>query len=89
MTPALKLRASCGRSPPHVISTLLSDVDDDRPAPLDIDTVDRRQVNESGFLRAGDHARTDAGLAQMACRNAGLFSASRVAFVAAARISSM
>ena len=34
-----------------------ADVDDDGPAPLDVDTVDRRQVNESGFLRAGDHAR--------------------------------
>ncbi len=81
----LDVRADAARD----LDAAAADVHDDRRVARHADAVHRRQVDEPGLFGPGDDARADAGLAARSrCRNSPPFSASRVALVAAAMISS-
>ena len=66
MTPSLKLRPQLDAAPAPAgdLDAAAADVDDDRDFAGRADAVDRRQMDEPGFLGAGNDARPDACLAR-------------------------
>ena len=81
--------ARCAAAPQRDLDAAAADVDDDGRPVRRVHAVHGGEMDQPCFLGAGDHARRGCrSRARCAARNSGPFSASRVALVAAARISS-